>query len=70
MGWNDDFYDKSGNHLSTSDGDQEVFDRDGRSLGYLDGSVVYDNNSNRLGGRADDDPPSKPTPRAKIFGIF
>lgn len=69
MAWNDGFYDKSGNNLSTSDGDQEVFDRDGRSIGYLDGDVVYDKNSNREGGRSDDGPPNT-GPRHKFLGIF
>lgn len=64
--WNDDYYDKNGNKLSTSDGDQAVYDKDGMEIGYLDGSTVYDNNSNRLSGKHDDDEPGES--KKSIFG--
>lgn len=69
MSWNDGYYDKNGNSLSSNDGDQEVFDKDGNSVGYFEGSTIYDNNDNRLKGMHDDDPPSSSRSRG-FFGIW
>ncbi len=40
MAWNDGLYDKGGYQITDVSDDQEVFDNDGKPVGYYNGGVV------------------------------
>jgi hypothetical protein len=72
MAWNDDYYDSNGNRLDSSDGDQAVYDKNGRLIGQVNCGCVEDRNGNRLSHSNDDMKSSSKAPDGihNFFGLF
>lgn len=71
MPWNDDFYDKYGNHLSGDEDGAEVYDRDGNYVGTYQSCAdsVVDRYGNDVDGN-DDETSTGGKPENGLHNLF
>lgn len=55
MPWNDNFYGKDGYKITPGSDDQDVYDSDGKHIGYYDGGTVENHPGGDTLGTCNDD---------------
>lgn len=61
MSWNNGYFNKYGNQLKVDDINQEVYDGDGKKIGFYSNGTIRSNNGNILASNTDIEKPIKDT---------